>query len=53
VIAKSYGVPLRMGLAKRVTFVIDAQGKIAKVFPDVTPTGHASEILAAISSLRT
>src|SRR5262249_5897772 len=31
-IAKAYGVPLRMGLAKRVTFIIDRQGKIAKVF---------------------
>ena len=46
-IAKAYGVPLRVGLAKRVTFVIDRQGKISKVFPDVNPTGHASEILAA------
>jgi peroxiredoxin Q/BCP len=53
VIAKAYGVPLRMGLAKRVTFIIDSEGKIAKVFPDVTPAGHASEILAAISALRT
>jgi peroxiredoxin Q/BCP len=53
VIAKAYGVPLRLGLAKRVTFIIDANGKIAKVFPDVTPTGHASEILMALTALRT
>jgi len=52
-IAKAYGVPLRMGLAKRVTFIIDRQGKIAKVFPDVNPAGHASEILAALSVQRT
>ena len=41
-IAKAYGVPLRLGKAKRVTFVIDRQGKIAKVFPDVNPAGHAA-----------
>jgi peroxiredoxin Q/BCP len=52
-IAKAYGVPLRLGMAKRVTFIIDRQGKIGRVFPDVNPVGHASEILAAISQLRT
>jgi peroxiredoxin Q/BCP len=51
-ITKAYGVPMHNGLAKRVTFVIDRQGKIAKVFPDVNPTGHAAEILAVLSSLR-
>src|SRR5262245_60203553 len=50
-IAKAYGVPLRNGLAKRVTFVIDPQGKIAKVFPDVNPTGHAAEIMAVLSTI--
>jgi thioredoxin-dependent peroxiredoxin len=52
-IAKAYGVPLRMGMAKRVTFIIDRQGKITKVFPDVNPAGHANEILAALSVQRT
>ena len=52
-IAKAYGVPLRFGFVKRVTFVIDRQGKVSKVFPDVNPVGHASEILAALSSQRT
>ncbi|HEY3595874.1 MAG TPA: peroxiredoxin [Polyangiaceae bacterium] len=50
-ITKAYGVPMHNGLAKRVTFVIDPQGKIAKVFPDVNPSGHASEILAVLSTL--
>lgn len=50
-IAKAYGVPLRMGTAKRVTFIIDRQGKVAKVFPEVNPQGHAAEILATLSSL--
>jgi thioredoxin-dependent peroxiredoxin len=51
-IAKAYGVPLRLGTAKRVTFLIDAQGKVAKVFPDVTPKGHAEQILAALDDLQ-
>jgi peroxiredoxin Q/BCP len=49
-IAKAYGVPVRLGMVKRVTFVIDRQGKIGKVFPDVNPAGHASEILAALAA---
>ena len=52
-IAKAYGVPLRLGMAKRVTFVIDREGKISKVFPDVNPVGHAAEILGVLSALRT
>ena len=52
-IAQSYGVPVRMGFTKRVTFIVDRHGNIAKVFPDVNPTGHASEILSALSVLST
>jgi peroxiredoxin Q/BCP len=48
-IAKAFGVPVHFGFAKRVTFIIDTQGRIAKVFPDVTPTGHAAQILAEIN----
>jgi peroxiredoxin Q/BCP len=51
VIAGAYGVPLRLGIAKRVTFIIDRQGKIAKVFPEVNPSGHAAEILTVLTSL--
>jgi peroxiredoxin Q/BCP len=51
-IAKAFGVPLRMGTAKRVTFVIDRAGKIAKVFPEVNPTGHGAEILTVLSGLK-
>jgi peroxiredoxin Q/BCP len=51
-IAKAFGVPVHFGFAKRVTFVIDTQGRIAKVFPNVTPTGHAAQILAALTPVR-
>lgn len=30
---------------QRATFIIDKAGKIEKVYPDVTPEGHAKEIL--------
>ena len=33
---------------ERTTFLIDAQGKVAKVFPKVKPEGHAEEVLAAM-----
>lgn len=50
-IAKGFGVPLKLGFAKRVTFVIDRHGKVAKVFSDVQPKGHAQEILAALRAM--
>ena len=35
----------------RATFVLDADGKVAKAFPKVKPQGHAEEILAALTTL--
>jgi peroxiredoxin Q/BCP len=51
-ITRAFGVPVARGRAKRVTFVIDAQGRVAKVFPEVDPRGHGKEILAAVESLQ-
>ena len=50
-IAEAYGVPVRMGYAKRMTFLIDGDGVIRRVFEDVDPGVHADEVLAAISEL--
>jgi len=50
-LATAFGVPLSGGHAKRVTFVIDASGKVAKVFPDVNPDGHAAELIDALKAL--
>jgi thioredoxin-dependent peroxiredoxin len=36
-----------MGIV-RTTFVIDEQGRIAKIFPKVKPEGHAAEVLAVL-----
>ena len=39
-----------MGI-QRATFLIDAEGKIAKVWPKVSVTGHAMEVLDAAEDL--
>lgn len=49
-LAKSFGVALKNGRSTRVSFVIGADGKVKRVFSQVTPKGHAAELLAALSS---
>ncbi len=39
-------------LSARNTFLIDPEGKIAKVFTGVKPAGHSEEVLAALSAAR-
>jgi peroxiredoxin Q/BCP len=34
---------------ERTTFIIDAQGKIAKIFPKVSVTGHVDEVFNSIN----
>lgn len=36
----------------RNTFIIDPQGKVAKVFMKVKPAGHSAEVLAALETLQ-
>lgn len=50
-ITAEYGVDISAGWARRVTFVINRKGVIAKVFPDVDVRGHAAEVLAALRAL--
>ena len=49
-LAKAFGVTLKNGRSTRVSFVIGADGKVKRVFPQVTPKGHAAELLAVLSS---
>jgi peroxiredoxin Q/BCP len=52
-IQKAYGVPDKApGLASRVTFLVAADGRIAKVWPDVDPAVHADEVFQAIEQLK-
>jgi len=39
-------------LSARNTFIIDPQGKVAKVFLKVSPGGHSAEVLGALASLQ-
>jgi thioredoxin-dependent peroxiredoxin len=47
-LAAKYKVPVTLGIARRITYLIGKDGKIAHVWPSVTPTGHAEEILAVV-----
>jgi len=59
VVSEAYGVWQQksmfghkyMGIA-RTTFLIDPDGRIAKVFEGVKPTEHAAEVLAELKRLR-
>lgn len=51
-IAKSYGVGSMLGMSKRVTFLIGPDGKIAKVYEDVTPKEHAAQLLSDLDELK-
>ncbi|HEX4211639.1 MAG TPA: peroxiredoxin [Candidatus Binataceae bacterium] len=52
-IAKAYGadngIPI-LGLDRRVTYVIDEDGRILKVYPEVNPGTHANEIIQALGA---
>jgi thioredoxin-dependent peroxiredoxin len=51
-VQKAYRVPSTIwGGSKRVTFLVGPDGKIARVYPDVDPSIHAKELLAAIAAL--
>lgn len=53
--AAAYGALWDFGLArfaKRQTYLIDPQGRVAKVFLSVSPGRHSSDLLAEIDRLR-
>jgi peroxiredoxin Q/BCP len=47
-LAAKYKVPTMGGVARRITYLIGKDGRIAHVWPQVNPVGHAGEILAQI-----
>jgi peroxiredoxin Q/BCP len=51
-VTKAYGALAFYRLAKRMTFIIDKQGKIRKIFPKVNPAGHIDEIIEALRELQ-
>ena len=57
-VAEKYGVWVEKNMygrkywgVQRSTFLIDAAGKLAKVWPKVKPKGHAHEVLDAAKAL--
>lgn len=51
-ISKAYGVLQDMGIStRRVTFIIDKNGKIAKIFPKVDVAKHTEEVVAALKEI--
>jgi peroxiredoxin Q/BCP len=53
VVSKAFGVLGLGGLsAKRVTFIIDKEGKIRYIFPKVDVTHHSKEVINALQVLK-
>jgi len=50
-VAKAYGVLSMVGFARRETFVIDPQGRIAKHYPSVDPKEHSKQLLTDLKAL--
>lgn len=50
-VLERYGVPSALGMAARVTYVIDREGRVARVYPDVDPAVHVTEVLSVIDAL--
>lgn len=54
-VSTAYGVLVsRLGMhyARRTTFLIDPQGRVAKVYPDVDPEKNSTQVLADLDSLK-
>lgn len=49
--ANAFGVGSKLGMMERVTFLIDANGKVAKVYPDVDPGVNAQQILELVATM--
>ncbi len=50
-VCKEYAGLNLAGLAKRSTFIVDKEGKIAKIFRDVKVESHGQEIIQALQQL--
>jgi peroxiredoxin Q/BCP len=50
-VIKRYGVDLAFGIAKRKSFLIDSEGKIAKIYESVSPAKHAGEVAKDLASV--
>jgi peroxiredoxin Q/BCP len=51
-VTKAYGALAFYRLPRRMTFVIDPEGRIRKIFSHVNPSNHVEELLAALKELQ-
>ena len=51
-VTKAYGALAFYRLARRMTFIIDPEGRIRKIFSHVNPSNHVEELLAALKELQ-
>jgi peroxiredoxin Q/BCP len=51
-VTKAYGALAFYRLARRMTFIIDPQGKIRKIFRSVNPRTHVEEVAQALKELQ-
>jgi thioredoxin-dependent peroxiredoxin len=54
-VSQEYGSLINLAIVKfssRHTFIIDPQGKIARVYTDVDPNQHSQQVLAALDDLQ-
>ena len=52
--AKRYGALWQLGpikFAKRHSFIIDPQGRIARIYRDVKPDSHSEELISDLQAL--
>jgi thioredoxin-dependent peroxiredoxin len=50
---KALGIKMaQRDMAQRVTFLVDREGKIAKIYNAVKPAGHAAEVLKDVKELK-
>lgn len=52
-VLEAYGVTRNAkGYASRTTFIIDAEGIIRRIFPEVDPAVHVQEVLGVLASMK-
>ena len=51
-LVEQLGIKSERGTARRTTYVVDKEGRIRRIFPDVKVDGHTEEVLAAVRELQ-
>jgi thioredoxin-dependent peroxiredoxin len=49
--ARAFGVRVVLGIPERTSFLLDQEGRVVQVYPNVDPAVHADRVLADIDAL--